>query len=37
MHGSNDNSLRLSGSSGQMSFYENIMSNPSIFAAPLLC
>jgi hypothetical protein len=37
MHGSNDNNLRSSGISGQMSFYENIMSNPSILAAPLLC
>jgi hypothetical protein len=37
MYGSNDNNLRSSGSSGQMSFYENIMSNPSIFATPPLC
>ncbi|TVU32041.1 hypothetical protein EJB05_23757 [Eragrostis curvula] len=29
-YGSNDNNLRMSGSSGQMSLYENIMSNPRI-------
>lgn len=33
MYGSSDNGMRLSGNSGQMSFYENIMSNPSIFSA----
>jgi len=32
MYGCNDSGLRSSGSSGQMSFYENIMSNPSIFS-----
>ncbi|WVZ68399.1 hypothetical protein U9M48_017342 [Paspalum notatum var. saurae] len=30
MYGSNDNGLRSSGSSGHMSFYDNIMSNPRI-------
>lgn len=30
MYGSNDNSSRSSGSLGQMSFYENIMSNPRL-------
>ncbi|XP_062224627.1 WUSCHEL-related homeobox 8-like isoform X2 [Phragmites australis] len=30
MYGSNGNGLRSSGSSGQMPFYENIMSNPRI-------
>lgn len=30
MYGSNDNGFRSSGSSGQMSLYENIMSNPRI-------
>lgn len=33
MYGCNDNGLRSSGSSGQMSFYGNIMPNPSIFSA----
>ncbi|GJM92742.1 hypothetical protein PR202_ga09236 [Eleusine coracana subsp. coracana] len=30
MYGSNDNNMRTSGTSGQMSFYDNIMSNPRI-------
>ncbi|CAO2182524.1 unnamed protein product [Urochloa humidicola] len=30
MYGSNDNGMRSSGNSGQMSLYENIMSNPRI-------
>lgn len=30
LYGSSDNGMRSSGNSGQMSFYENIMSNPSI-------
>ncbi|PAN27853.1 hypothetical protein PAHAL_5G112800 [Panicum hallii] len=30
MYGSNENGMRSSGGSGQMSFYENIMSNPRI-------
>lgn len=36
VYGTSDNSLRTSGSAGQMSFYGSIMPNPSTFADQLL-